>query len=346
MAYNYLLPKSRPRLGYPAGNGLDYYRAHANRTYDPALYQNAVNRAGTGAMGVGLHEAEHWHRRAYGGLGEVARMLPAEIGCAAAYEAYRQFTYNLASYSHLFSSHERRRDALTGLAVAEGRGLDQYGLQVASEAAAATASLVLGQTAEPDGMAYGAGAGYQRSRRNSVNYPLSNTYGMDDPYRGRPIGRSSPIPGYGQSSPIPGYGESVMYAPSAVASGYGGASPNPMRVPSPNPMAPFPMTAGGASPMPGSSPMPMSSSPYAGGGSNIGRGHSPIPGYYPGQQAYGVGQYSAGQYPAGQYSAGQYPAGQYPATTGYPGSAGYPGSYTMAQQQQQLPATPPSRTSS
>ena len=47
-------------------------------------------------------------------------MLPTEIGQAAAYEAYRQITYNFASYSPLLSSFERRKEALMGMAVAEG----------------------------------------------------------------------------------------------------------------------------------------------------------------------------------------------------------------------------------
>jgi hypothetical protein len=46
-------------------------------------------------------------------------MLPAEIGAAGAYEAYRQYCYNI-SQSRQLNALDARRDALLGLAVAEG----------------------------------------------------------------------------------------------------------------------------------------------------------------------------------------------------------------------------------
>jgi len=47
-------------------------------------------------------------------------MSPEEIGHAAAYEAYRTWIHNRFMYQHLHDDIERQREALTGLAVAEG----------------------------------------------------------------------------------------------------------------------------------------------------------------------------------------------------------------------------------
>lgn len=53
--------------------------------------------------------------------GEVARMLPTEIGYAAAYEAYRIYIHhNARLYESLYSRPERQREALVATAVAEG----------------------------------------------------------------------------------------------------------------------------------------------------------------------------------------------------------------------------------
>jgi hypothetical protein len=50
-------------------------------------------------------------------------MLPQEIGAAAAYEAYRQIKYGSNVYQSLYSDYEQQRDALRGLAIAEGASL-------------------------------------------------------------------------------------------------------------------------------------------------------------------------------------------------------------------------------
>jgi hypothetical protein len=47
-------------------------------------------------------------------------MQPHEIGHAAAYEAYRTWIHNSSIYEPLSGDIERQREALTGLAVAEG----------------------------------------------------------------------------------------------------------------------------------------------------------------------------------------------------------------------------------
>ena len=47
-------------------------------------------------------------------------MLPAEIGHAAAYEAYRTWTHNSSMYEPLGGNVSKQREGLIGLAVAEG----------------------------------------------------------------------------------------------------------------------------------------------------------------------------------------------------------------------------------
>lgn len=47
-------------------------------------------------------------------------MTPEEIGHAAAYESYRTWIHNRSMYQHFHDDIERQREALTGLAVAEG----------------------------------------------------------------------------------------------------------------------------------------------------------------------------------------------------------------------------------
>ena len=53
-------------------------------------------------------------------------MQPHEIGHAAAYEAYRTWIHNSSIYEPLSGDIERQREALTGLAVAEGPFLDPH----------------------------------------------------------------------------------------------------------------------------------------------------------------------------------------------------------------------------
>ena len=51
---------------------------------------------------------------------EINLMQPNEIGHAAAYEAYRTWIHNSSIHEPLSGDIERQREALTGLAVAEG----------------------------------------------------------------------------------------------------------------------------------------------------------------------------------------------------------------------------------
>ncbi|ESK92952.1 hypothetical protein Moror_9025 [Moniliophthora roreri MCA 2997] len=139
----------------PSWGGIDFYRAHAPSP-DLSLYDHAWNRVRdirdyrpSGSFGVGIHEARHWHQRAYGGLGHLAQMLPNQIGHAAAYEAYRSWIHHRSTlYEPLSGDVERQREGLIGLAVAEAtkllqylpQSMDPYTRRTAAEAAAATAS--------------------------------------------------------------------------------------------------------------------------------------------------------------------------------------------------------------
>ena len=101
------------------------------------IYEMAMERAESGALGVGLHEARHWHRHVYGGLVrakgnsswliilichqvEISRLSPAELGHAAAYEAFRYLLHHESLYEPLGEEQEREREVLLSLAAAEG----------------------------------------------------------------------------------------------------------------------------------------------------------------------------------------------------------------------------------
>lgn len=148
-------PRRTDKISHqPPLYNLKYYRYRfAHRTHAivhpvRSLYNHAWNRvrdySGLGGesslgFGVGMSEARHWHRRAYGGLvsshflcarlyladffyvqGSTTQMLPAEIGHAAAYEAYRTWIHNSSIYEPLSGDIERQREGLIGLAIAEG----------------------------------------------------------------------------------------------------------------------------------------------------------------------------------------------------------------------------------
>ncbi|KAI0035870.1 hypothetical protein K488DRAFT_82630 [Vararia minispora EC-137] len=234
-----------PALGYAplnTWNGLDYYRAHVmarGATFDPAFYQNVVNRTPIGgSVGLSLYEAEHWHRHAYGGLGELMRMLPVEIGAAAAYEAWRQFRYNMSQYDFLGPSGPRR-EALFGLAIAEGKPtyhlIQMYihrhsWASASAEAAAATITTILSQTMGPGaGIADGlGGSDYYRGFGPSMTRPyddndvyLRGRALTRSPFPGRTYSRSPLPPGMLGRSPIPGTAYPPTYGGAGVGAGAG-----------------------------------------------------------------------------------------------------------------------------
>jgi len=143
--------------------------------------------------------------------------MPQEVGAAAAYEAYRQIKYGSSMYQFLYGDYDRHREALRALAIAEvvrlwqdtGRGHDQYGMQVACDAAAATAYHIVShrEMEEGMGMGMGYGAGSYRDRRNSFAAFPTPGYASSGGYGGSVYGGSiaggSPIMG-SSSIPIPG----------------------------------------------------------------------------------------------------------------------------------------------
>ena len=154
--------------------------------------------------------------------------MPQEIGIAAAYEAYRQIKYSTNVYQNLYTDYERQREAMRALAIAEGvlvswilcplrltwhhpyqaqrlwydtgRGMDQYGIQMACDAAAATAARIATEREMEEGQGYGMGlgAGSFRDRRSSFGaYPASGYAGSG--YAGSGYGGGSV---YGGGSPL------------------------------------------------------------------------------------------------------------------------------------------------
>jgi len=163
MSYNYYRSSapstwgtSNYRFGYPpeplfrpqpTWGGLDYYQAHALNP-DPIMYHR-IREGRYDTEGVGLHEARHWHRQAYGGFGDIRSLSPRDIGHAAAYEAYRIWIHN-RTISDLRSDGGERREAFIALAVAEVSHIFPTGqvyherrkFREACETAAATASTI------------------------------------------------------------------------------------------------------------------------------------------------------------------------------------------------------------
>lgn len=202
-------------------------------------------------------------------------MMPQEVGYAAAYEAYRQLKYSGNVYNNLYTDNERQHEALRGLAVAEGvslsivpffltphviyhftkaarlwqdvgRGYDQFGLQTACDAAAATAGNISIEREMEESQGYGShGGGSFRNRRSSFGgyagsgyagsgYAGSSYGGGGSAYGGSPLMLGGNLPGTPRAVspiPIPGspyLGGGVPYAgsggmPGSYGSGYAGS---------------------------------------------------------------------------------------------------------------------------
>lgn len=224
--------------------GADYYRAHAPSNYDSAYYNNAWDRvrqfdnAAPAGLGVGANEAKHWHQRAYGGMSELNIMGPAEIGHAAAYEAYRTCR---TMYEMLGPDIERQRERLIGLAVAEaarllsftGRANDHYARSAASDAAAHTASYIFYQRRTSEGhRGRSRGASAYGDEYDSDGHYEDDGYGR----RGRSRSRHRSAYGRGRSYSTGGYpGDHYPHGstvPVEVPSAYPGA-PGSVMIPPP-----------------------------------------------------------------------------------------------------------------
>lgn len=304
--------------------GIDYYRAHAP-SQDPSLFNHAWDRvrqfdmSNAGGLGVGLHEARHWHRRAYGGMNELSIMNPTEIGHAAAYEAYRTWNQNRSMYEPLGPDIERQREGLIGLAVAEasrllsfgGRVMDPYARSTASDAAAYTASFIFYQRRQDDEFSSYRGRGRSHSRAHSRYGDYERDYGDRGQYDDLdydhdrdydyPRGRSMSRPRARSLSRPRSYAGSY--------SGYDGYEGTPY------PSATMPLHHGPGA-YPGMQPAPYAGSGYA--GSAVG---GMTPGLYPG--GYPPQQYAPGQvtYPGGS----SVPLGPVPLGHASSGSSGYSG---------------------
>ncbi|KAG8718079.1 hypothetical protein FRC09_013208 [Ceratobasidium sp. 395] len=139
-------PRYQPQ---PQWRGSDYYRAHNDGIQDSSMFDYVWNRMKSRMTStVSRREAQSWHRRVYGGITDVATMMPTEIGAAAGYEAWRFWDHHRGIYRQpLMDDRERESEALVGLAVGEAEKLwtytsrrgDQYGKREALETAAAVA---------------------------------------------------------------------------------------------------------------------------------------------------------------------------------------------------------------
>ncbi|KAF8596103.1 hypothetical protein BDV93DRAFT_78558 [Ceratobasidium sp. AG-I] len=139
-------PRYQPQ---PQWRGGDYYRAHNDGMQDSSAFDYVWGRMKNHVIGgPSRREAQSWHKRVYGGLVDVASMMPTEIGAAAGYEAWRFFDHHRGIYRQpLMDDREREGEALVGLAVGEAEKLwaytrrhgDKYGKREALETAAAVA---------------------------------------------------------------------------------------------------------------------------------------------------------------------------------------------------------------
>ncbi|KAJ6495579.1 hypothetical protein C8R47DRAFT_1115608 [Mycena vitilis] len=231
-------PQFQPQ---PDWGGMDYYNAHAINP-ESSLYDHAWNgvRQYSGSpmdQGVGMHEARHWHKRAYGGLGELGLMQPAEIGHAAAYEAYRTWIHNSSIHEPLSGDIERQREGLIGLAIAEAsrllqfanRSMDTYARTAAAESAAATASIIFYHSREREEGDYHR----SRSRTRHGSFSGGSSYEDDDPYASDLQAMASQFSGHRSHSRHRSHSTSSRHAP-FPGSQMGGISPNlgPIPIPS------------------------------------------------------------------------------------------------------------------
>ncbi|CAE6486851.1 unnamed protein product [Rhizoctonia solani] len=122
---------SPPAPGYqpqPQWRGFDYYRAHHGSARDPSLFDSVLGRMRSHFRSpISRRDAEILHRDVYRGMVDVATMMPAEIGAAAGYEAWRFWEHHRGIYRQpLMDDREREGEALIGLAVGEAEKLWDY----------------------------------------------------------------------------------------------------------------------------------------------------------------------------------------------------------------------------
>ncbi|KAF9793398.1 hypothetical protein BJ322DRAFT_1034470 [Thelephora terrestris] len=250
-------PHFRPQ---PTWGGLDYYQAHALNP-DPSLYRR-IREGQYDAEGVGLHEARHWHRLAYGGFGDVRALHPRELGHAAAYEAYRIWIHN-PYMSDQRSDFGERREAFLALAVAEVSHIFPSGqvhherrkFREACETAAASASTIF-HTLDDDGYSNGSHtspshSSFRRSGSNSSDDYADDLYALDERHMPRGSHR------HRRRSSSVSFNSRPTMIPQNV-SPYQHSSSMPMQIPGAQPNYGYP---GGSPYQPGGSPY-SNPSPY------------------------------------------------------------------------------------
>jgi hypothetical protein len=192
------LPSYQPAASWTP---YDYFHHHADMN-DSTFFDYVFSKIRNVLTGDGVSrgEAEHWHRRIYGGLVDIRQLLPREIGAAAAWETLRLWQSHNALYtSAITGGRERERESIISLAIAEGmsqipifdqmpyrstaarlwnyvgRPLDKYGRREAAESAGATASRIFVQVRQSS------------SEEVDSFLPTPQLYDYDtpyDPYRG------------------------------------------------------------------------------------------------------------------------------------------------------------------
>ncbi|PIL34137.1 hypothetical protein GSI_03848 [Ganoderma sinense ZZ0214-1] len=296
----------------PSWRGYDFYNAHA-ASPDPGLFESIMGRLrDVLGLGIGHSDARHWHKKVYSGMVPLSQLLPADIGAAAAYEAYRTWKYNSFLYEPLSADRERQREGLIGMAIAEtqrlwqysGRPHDAYGLRAACEAAAAAGSSLadrlfssygsngLGRSSSfssaSDAYAYDDGYNRhgRRSRHNSFNNATVVRVGGGSPSLGHAV------PAYAGSAPgavpmpIPGQPIGAQYAVGTPGSygTYGTPYAASAQAALPGSYTYGSGLSGRVSPSPYGAPQVAAAAPYTYNGMPVGGGFAPSASPYPGAQ--------------------------------------------------------------
>ncbi|CAE6466659.1 unnamed protein product [Rhizoctonia solani] len=199
---------SPPAPGYqpqPQWRGSDYYRAHYGSSHDPSLFDSVLGRVRSHFRSpISRHDAGKWHQRVYSGLVDVSTMMPAEIGAAAGYEAWRFWEHHRGIYRQpLMDDPEREGEALIGLAVGEAEKLWDYTRRHHSDYAKREALEVAAAVAMKLFRKGGGNAGYHHQPQHHSSVRYEEPFLMSDsryPHPHRRHGRASSVSPDGYSS--------------------------------------------------------------------------------------------------------------------------------------------------
>jgi len=226
----------QPQVGW---GGQQFYQAQAGLGYGADDFDDfeggglfdSVWRGGRREFDNGLasEEARRWHRRIYGGMVQIGQVEAEELGAAAGYEAFRQWSaYGNTYRGPLGGGADREVEALAGIAAGEVRRLvaSSFGgrlsrrsfLREAAEIAVSTAYRLM-QDMDEDG--YGGGGMYGGRRRRLSGMGMRrrrsfSAYG-EDPYMDGGVGPGALVP---VSSALTGGGISAQLTGVSYASPY------------------------------------------------------------------------------------------------------------------------------